>query len=129
MKKHLLISLLAMLCLQQVATAQAFVTTWQSDNSGTSTDTQITIPTTGSGYNYSIFWEEIGNAAHNGTESNLTGTHTIEFGTAGTYRVEITGDFPRIYFNNTGDRSKILTVEAWGSHRMDFHGKSLQRMQ
>ena len=115
MNKHILISLLAMLCLQQIATAQAFVTTWQSDNSGTSTDTQITIPTMGSGYNYSIFWEEIGNATHNGTESNLTGTHTIEFGTAGTYRVEITGDFPRIYFNFAGDRSKILTVEAWGA--------------
>src|SRR5690606_42030898 len=32
-----------------------FITTWQATNN------TITIPTEGSGYNYEIFWEEIGN--------------------------------------------------------------------
>src|SRR5690606_6028012 len=32
----------------------------------------------------------------------------------GTYRVEISGDFPRIYFANTGDKSKIREVSQWG---------------
>ena len=31
--------------------AIAFITTWKTDNTGTSNDDQITIPTTGSGYN------------------------------------------------------------------------------
>ena len=115
MNKSIFILLLAMLIQQQISTAQAFVTTWQSDNEGTSSDTQITIPTSGEGYNYSIYWEEIGNNTHHGTVSNITGNHTIEFGSIGTYLVEITGEFPRIYFNDTGDKSKILTVEAWGT--------------
>jgi surface protein len=95
--------------------AQAFITTWKTDNPGTSTNTQITIPTTGGGYNYNIYWEEVGNAAHNGTVNNVVGNRTIEFGTPGTYRVEITGAFPSIRFNNSGDKSKILTIEQWGN--------------
>lgn len=95
---------------------EPFVTTWQTDNTGTSGNDQITIPTTGGGYSYAITWEEVGNeAGNNGTETpGQTGDHTITFPSSGTYRVSITGDFPRIYFNNSGDRQKILTVEQWG---------------
>ncbi|GCC52067.1 hypothetical protein SanaruYs_22990 [Chryseotalea sanaruensis] len=114
MKKAILFSAFLLLTAVQ-ASAQAFITTWKTDNPGTSTTTQITIPTSGGGYNYAIYWEEVGNATHNGTVNNVTGSHTIEFGTAGVYRIEITGAFPRIYFNYTGDKSKLLTVEQWGS--------------
>ncbi len=93
---------------------QPFITTWKTDNPGTSTSTQITIPTTGSGYNYDIYWEEVGNPAHNGNLPGNTGNVTIDFTSAGTYQVEISGDFPRIYFVNTGDKEKILSVEQWG---------------
>ena len=44
----------------------------------------------------------------------VTGNITHDYGTAGTYTVAIRGDFPRIFFNYTGDRSKILTIEQWG---------------
>ncbi len=93
----------------------AFITTWKTDNPGTSGTNQITIPTTGGGYNYDIYWEEVGNITNNGTEPpGLTGSTTITFPSIGTYRVRITGTFPRIYFNNGGDRQKILSVEQWG---------------
>ncbi len=95
-------------------TSTGFITTWKTDNAGTSTDTQVTIPTTGAGYDYNIYWEEVGNSSNNGTLNNQMGDATIEFGTAGTYQVEISGTFPRIYFDNTGDKDKILTVEEWG---------------
>lgn len=85
-----------------------FVTTWKTDNIGTSEDNQITIPTIGSGYNYDITWGD-GN-----TNTGVTGTITHTYASAGTYTVSVNGNFPRIYFNHTGDNEKILTVEQWG---------------
>ncbi|MDF1866454.1 MAG: BspA family leucine-rich repeat surface protein [Saprospiraceae bacterium] len=87
-----------------------FVTTWKTDNTGTSNSTSITIPTTGGGYNYDVdwdndgFWEDFG----------VTGSITHDYGTAGTYTVRIRGDFPRIFFNNGGDKDKILSIDQWG---------------
>jgi len=38
-----------------IATAQQpFITTWKTDNPGTSNSTSITIPTGGGGYNYEV---------------------------------------------------------------------------
>ena len=92
-----------------VSDVDPFVTTWKTDNTGTSNDNQITIPTTGGGYNYDVDWGD-GNRTFNAGGS---ATHT--YATAGTYTVSITGDFPRIYFNNGGDKQKLLTVEKWGN--------------
>ncbi len=95
-----------------------FITTWKTDNPGTSANNQITIPTTGGGYNYNIYWEQVGNSAINGTLSNQTGNVTITFPVVGIYRVEISGSFPRIFFFNNGSQSdaqKIVTIEQWGN--------------
>ncbi len=82
----------------------AFITTWLT----TTANESITVPTNGSGYNYNIDWGD-------GTiETGLTANATHQYVTTGTYTVKITGDFPRIYFNNTGDKDKILSVEQWG---------------
>lgn len=98
-----------------ISSFNPFITTWQTDNPGTSGNNQITIPTTGSGYDYDISWEEVGNPGNSGVEpSGQTGNYTITFPSPGTYKVNITGDFPRIYFNYSADREKILTVEQWG---------------
>jgi surface protein len=114
------ISALFLFCVSaQLAAAQtpdSFSTTWQTDNPGTSSSTAITIPTTGGGYNYTVYWEEVGNVVNNGTSTGLTGDATIDLPSAGTYRVDITGTFPRIYFNGVGDREKILTIEQWGNN-------------
>ncbi|MCB0492190.1 MAG: BspA family leucine-rich repeat surface protein [Cyclobacteriaceae bacterium] len=101
--------------LPAIASGQAFITTWKTDNPGSSGTTEITIPTTGAGYNYDIYWEEIGDATHFGNLTGITGNVTIDFTSIGEYRVEITGSFPRIFFNGGGDRRKILSVEQWGS--------------
>ncbi len=87
-----------------------FITTWKTDNTSTSNNDQITIPGTGS---YSIAWEEVGNAANNGTDAG-SGTTTLTFPSAGTYQISITGGLTRIYFNYSGDRQKLLTIEQWG---------------
>jgi len=91
-------------------TSAPFITTWKTDNPGTSNSTSITIPTTGSGYNYDVDWDNDGTFDQTG----ITGDVTHDFGTAGTYTIRIQGDFPRIYFNFSGDRQKILSIDQWG---------------
>ena len=87
-----------------------FITTWKTDNPGTSGSTQVTIPTNVlSTYNYNVDWGD-GNS-----DSAVTGDITHTYAAAGTYTVTIEGTFPRIYFNNGGDAQKILTVEQWGT--------------
>ena len=86
-----------------------FVTTWKTDNPGASASNQITIPTNPSfTYNYSVEWGD------GTTDTGVTGNITHTYPTTGTYTVLISGEFPSIYFNNTGDKEKILTVDAWG---------------
>ena len=84
-----------------------FITVWETKTAGES----ITIPTATSGevYNYTVDW---GDGTPNTTE---TTDATHPYATPGKYTVKITGLFPRIYFNHTGDRNKILEVKQWGS--------------
>src|SRR5690606_18593373 len=110
---------LASLSVESDEDVRPFITIWKTDNSGTSNDNQITIPTDPSEelalvYNYDVYWEEVDSPTNNGSAAGLTGDYTIDFPAPGTYRVEIMGQFPKIFFNNEGDRSKILAVEQWG---------------
>lgn len=107
-----LITLLALLHAASAFAQNEFITTWKTDNAGTSNSTSITIPTTGTGYDYHVDWDNDGVM----DEFNLTGDVTHDFGVAGTYTIRITGDFPRIYFNGGGDRQKILDVSQWGNN-------------
>ena len=50
------------------------------------------------------------------TATGQTGNASHTYATAGDYVVEISGTFPRIYFNNTGDKEKILSVNQWGNN-------------
>jgi len=90
-----------------------FVTTWKTNNSGTSNTTSITIPTTGTGYLYQVDWNNDGDFLDTDETTLNTGNVTHSFGVAGTYTIRIRGSFPRIYFNNAGDKLKLLSVEQW----------------
>ncbi|WP_027002469.1 BspA family leucine-rich repeat surface protein, partial [Hugenholtzia roseola] len=83
-----------------------FVTTWQT----TAANESITIPHDGTGYNFTVDWGDSNIEVLTDVDFPFTHTYT----TAGTYTVSITGDFPRIYFNNGGDRLKIRSIEQWG---------------
>ncbi|MEM9338717.1 MAG: BspA family leucine-rich repeat surface protein, partial [Bacteroidota bacterium] len=101
--------------IQDVSEPEFFITTWET----TSPNESITIPTAGSGYNYTISWGD-------GTEdTNQTGDASHTYVTPGIYTVMISGDFPRIFFNanaiigggSIGDgvnADKLLTIEQWG---------------
>ena len=85
-------------------------------NSGA--DSKITIPTSGTGYNYDLRVQ--GGQAWYG----LIGNHTINFPSANTdYFIEISGEFPHIYINNNSEKLKFLDVVQVG----DIKGKSFNR--
>lgn len=79
------------------------------DTSLSALDT-FTIPTTSDeSYLYNIYTSD------GYTATGITGDHTITFPTgAGIHEVTINGVFPRMYFNNTGDKLKITKVNSWG---------------
>ena len=101
------------------ATADDFVITVKTDNVGTSSNTQFTIPTTGGGYNYNVDCDDDGSIDATGQ----TGNYTCDYGTGNeeTYTIRIKDNsgagtgFPRIFFNDGGDKDKLLTIEQWGT--------------
>lgn len=100
-----------------ITTSQAQVTPGSPDNFitvwNTLGTTSIEINTSGSGYNYNLYWEEVGNPSNNGTLLNQTSFVTINGLTAGEdYRVEIAGDFPTIVFSQNQQLSQI---SQWGN--------------
>src|SRR5210317_1519335 len=92
-----------------IPTGTDFIIVVQSDNTGTSANDGFHIPTTGTGYNYDVVTDE-GHEWH-----NQTGDVLVDFDTAGRHEIRISGDFPRIYFNNGGDKLTLLTITQWGS--------------
>ena len=100
-----------------VPSAEDFVITVQTNNPGTSSNTQFTIPTTGSGYNYNVDCDNDGTNEAIG----VTGNYTCNYAGAGAYTIRIEDNtglrtgFPRIFFDNRGDKDKLLSVEQWGT--------------
>ena len=93
-----------------VSAQTEFITTWKTDNPGSSADNQITVPIfTGETYNYTVDWGD-GNS-----DTNVTGSITHTYNVPGIYQVSIEGTFPRIYFNESGDKDKILNIKQWGN--------------
>ena len=115
-KKHIFAILLVFILSAPAMAQEAFITTWQVGEVGIGDgDLSITIPTEGSGYDYTVDWgEDSDNDGINETSQNVTGNADYTYSSAGTYTVSIRGDFPRIYFNDSGDRDKIQTVKQWG---------------
>ncbi|UOY05767.1 BspA family leucine-rich repeat surface protein [Muricauda sp. SCSIO 64092] len=109
-KKHIFAILLVFILSAPAMAQDAFITTWQVGENGIGDgDLTVTIPTTGSGYNYTVDWGD-------GTvdTTTYTGDASHTYSSAGAYTVSITGDFPSIYFDNAGDKDKIRTVQQWG---------------
>ncbi len=94
-----------------------FVITVQTNNTGLSSDTQFTIPTTGAGYNYNV--DCTNNGVNDATAQS--GDYVCNYTHPGSYTIRIEDNaggltgFPRIYFNNAIDRHKILSIVQWGS--------------
>ena len=86
-----------------------FKFTVNTAESGTSGVDQFTIPVGAGTFLYNVTTED-GYSA-----TGLTGDHTITFPTGtGIHNVEITGSFPSMKFNSSGDRNKFSTIENFG---------------
>lgn len=94
----------------------------------TGTPETFTIPCNNTGvYNATIDWGD-------GTADSTITTYNDadlahSYASPGTYTIRISGSFPYIYFNNTGDRAKVRTVEqmgrvGWASWVGSFYGCS-----
>ncbi len=89
-----------------------FITEWNTTGSNA-----ITVPTTGSGYNYTAtialastpntIITTLNNVSGNAVFSNLQPNTD--------YQVKITGNFPRIYINNGSERFKLKKITQWGN--------------
>lgn len=98
---------------KDLAGSDDFIITVKTDNAGTSASDQFTIPTTGTGFLYDI------TTSDGYTATGVTGNHTITFPSgAGTHTVTISGAFPQCYFNNGGDKAKLMTIENFGIYAL-----------
>ena len=86
-----------------------FIMLVKTDNTGISASDSFIIPTVFGGYNYGVDWGD-GNIS-----TGVTGSVQHTYAIAGTYTIKISGDFPRIYFNNGGDKLKLLEIQNWGN--------------
>lgn len=92
--------------------SDAFITIWDTSKPGVSNSSSILIPTnSGHTYDYDVDWDDDGIYE----EKNITGDAFHDFVNPGKYRVRIRGNFPRIYFNNGGDKEKLVEIEQWGN--------------
>jgi surface protein len=81
-------------------------------------DKSFEIPTVGTGYDYSV------DCDNNGTDdsaAHLNGNYTCDYAQSGKYTLVIKdnkGDgtgFPRIFFNDDGDKEKLKGINQWGT--------------
>ncbi|MBN2659450.1 MAG: BspA family leucine-rich repeat surface protein [Spirochaetales bacterium] len=89
---------------------EAFVTIWNT----TSANETIIIPVNPDyNYNYYIDWDD------GSTDSNITGDITHTYEEPGRYLVNITGDFPAIFFKNSTqtNAAKLYDVYQWGPNK------------
>ena len=90
-----------------------FITTWKTDNAGTSEDNQIFLRTAFNEftYDYTIDWGD-GNI-----DSNVVGDITHTYAIPGTYTISITGLFPQLrFFIRQSDPQKLVSIEQWGNN-------------
>lgn len=95
------------------------------------TNTAFTIPTFGTGYNYTVDCDDAGPMP---AVSGQTGNYTCNYSTPGEYTVAITGVFPQIYFNGISgaaqaNAQQLISIEQWGtqvwrSMQAAFYGAS-----
>ena len=104
-------------------TSDAFKMLVKTDNTdGTASASNVFIipQVTGGTYSCNIDWGD-GNSDTQTTDIDMSHGYAA----AGNYLITITGTWPGLYFNNTGDKIKVLEVRNWGTstwEAMSFRG-------
>ena len=92
-------------------TEQAFRITVDTTQAGSASDTFVLPLASGESYDFRIDWGD-NNIETITSDSDVT--HVYD--TAGTYQISITGQIPRVYFNNTGDKAKLMSIDNFGTY-------------
>jgi hypothetical protein len=100
-----------------VAIDPAFKMTIDTTQAGSASDTFILPLASGSIYNFDVDWGD-GSSETITTDTDVTHVYP----SSGTYQIAITGVFPKIFFNRTGDTLKLLSVDNWGIYGLDNIG-------
>ena len=95
---------------------QRFIFSVKTDNAGTSSNSQFTIPTNTTGITQAFLYDI--ETSDGQIITSVTGDTTITFPSAGTYDVKISGSFPYMYFNNGGDTRKLLNIKNFGIYAL-----------
>jgi surface protein len=100
--------------------ANDFVSTWNTSESGTSNNLQITLPLESTGnYNFNIDWGD-GNDNTITTWNEATVTHT--YNSSGNYTLAISGILEGWRFNAGGDKNKLSNISSWGVLKVGNNG-------
>ncbi len=90
-------------------TPGSFVTTWKTAYPNET----ITIPVGGATGSYTVDWGD-------GSTTTQAGNATHTYAAAGTYTVQISGDFTRIFLaSDSTNAAKMRSIEQWGSTQWD----------
>lgn len=92
------------------APSDHFVTTWKTDNPGTSNSTSITVPMVGGLYD--IDWDNDGTFDQFGR----SGMTTHDYGVAGIRTIRIRGNYNSIRFAAISDSRKLKSIDQWGTN-------------
>ncbi|MBD3318490.1 BspA family leucine-rich repeat surface protein [Candidatus Woesearchaeota archaeon] len=112
--------LFILLASTSLVSASSFVSLWNTENTGVTNSTGITLPLQSSGtYNFTIDWGD--SSIQTVTEWNSSNA-THQYALAGNYTVNITGKIQGWFFNNGGDRRKILDIQEWGPLQLGNSG-------
>lgn len=104
-------------CEELTNPADIFSTQWKTDNAGDTNSTSIALPLESSGnYSFTVDWGD-------GTQDTITTWNqtetTHDYGTAGTYTVNISGTIEGWRFGrgstDYGDAKKFVSVDQWGT--------------
>jgi surface protein len=110
-----LIIVLSIFIIGKLNAQTPFISTWKTDNPGLSDDFSVIIPLALQNYyDFTIEWGDNSTQSFVGFGEALLVNHT--YANSGIYTITINGAFPRIYFNNSGDRQKLLNIEQWGEN-------------
>ena len=112
----------------------AFVIKIKTNNGGSTLSNEFQLPLANAqDYDFSINWGDNSNwQNYSGTGSSI-GSLIHSYENEGEYSISIkensTSGFGRIYFNNAGDKLKLLEISQWGDNTWDgfskaFHGCS-----
>ncbi len=91
----------------------AFKITIDTTQAGSASDTFVLPLASGSTYDFLVDW---GDGSSETITSDTDVTHVYD--TSGTYQISITGQIPRVFFDNTGDRLKLMSIDNFGDYAL-----------